>query len=407
MKGNIYFALKGANFNGNKFAEKAFDKGAAYVVLDEHQDALDGDKRVLYVDDVQNALRQLARYHRKRLKAKIIALTGSNGKTTTKELLYNILKNFYSETYATQGNLNNHIGVPLTLLNLPLSAEYAIIEMGSNQAGDIKMLCDIVNPNYGLITNIGKTHLENLLSIEGVFEEKSALFKSINDARGVFFKNENDPFISRLEPLKTVTYSVKKTLGYSISKINNGPCLAIDLKRDNQNIRINTQLFGDYNLENISAAITVAEYFSVPILSIKEAIEDYHPENMRSQVLKTDKNQIIIDAYNSNPESLDQALKEFVKINARHKFAFIGDMLELGASSKAEHQNIVEYLSAQPLIETIYIGREFQKVTDYKQLTFRDVDECISSIEKRTFVDSTILLKGSRALGLEKLLPFL
>ncbi len=405
--GNLYFALKGPNHNGNDYASTALEKGASYVVLDEEQTSLKGDERVIFVRNVLDTLQKLAHYHRNQLNAKIIGLTGSNGKTTTKELLCAILKAYEIGSYATEGNLNNHIGVPLTLLSIPSSAKFAIIEMGSSQPGDIEELCGIVVPAYGLIINIGKTHLEKLVDKEGVFREKSALFQSVASRDGIFFQNQSDAFLSTLPSERAISFSKTRTLYSHIKAIKNSAALSFDLERNNETVRIQTKLFGMYNLENIAAAITIAEYFSVPMGIIRQAIEEYKPSNMRSELRKTTKNIIILDAYNANPSSLERALKEFSEIGSSRKMAFIGDMLELGASSEMEHKKIANYVESLSRIQAYYIGTEFQRVAAPNQLIFKDVEECITFIKKQKISNFTILIKGSRGIYLEKLIPFL
>lgn len=407
IPGNIYFALKGENHNGNDFAADALEKKAIVAIVDEEQTSVKGNERVIFVDNVLDTLQKLAHYHRKQLDAKVIGLTGSNGKTTTKELLHSILKAHEVETYATEGNLNNHIGVPLTLLSIPSSAKFAIIEMGSNQPGDISDLCEIALPEYGLITNIGRAHLQKLENRNGVFEEKSALFRSIENGNGVFFKNDSDPFLSTLQSERIIPYSKDRTLLSQIKIIQSPHALSFELNRDKEKVCIRTHLFGKYNLENLAAAITIAEYFSAPFEIITRAIEEYQPSNMRSEIRKTDKNVLIVDAYNSNPDSLKQALDEFTKSSAKKKIAFIGDMLELGSSSESAHRKIVDYLDSNSDTRAYFVGAEFGKVANDKHLIFKDVDECISSANISEIENATILLKGSRAIQLEKLIPHL
>jgi len=404
--GNIYFALKGENFDGNEYAQDALDKGAAHIVIDINQGIKESNK-VILVNDVLQALQNLAKYHRKKINGKVIALTGSNGKTTTKELLYSILKKHDKSTYATIGNLNNHIGVPLTILSMPIEAHFAIVEMGTNQPGDIEELCSIAQPDYGLITNIGKTHLEKLISQEGVFKEKSSLYNWLIDNHGIFFKNEGDTYIKELDSSENLVYSSFKTIQSKILKSSNDINLSIDLIHENRTISINTNLFGEYNIENLSAAISVAEYFSVSYEIIEKAINAYRPSNMRSQIIKTKKNTIIMDAYNSNPISLRDALVEFSKLEDKSKVAIIGDMLELGHTSQAEHQNIVNLVSNWKDMTCIFVGQEFQTLKNDRIMTFTNIESCIEYITSKQFRDKSIFLKGSRGIQLEKIMPFL
>ena len=405
--GMIFFALKGDNFNGNKYGEKALENGAIYAVLDEMQPKFDKIDRVIFVDNVLKCLQELASYHRRQLAAKIIGLTGSNGKTTTKELLYAILKTFESETYATSGNLNNHIGVPITLLGIPPTSKFAIIEMGSNQPGDISELCEIAQPDIGLITNIGKTHLEKLVNQQGVFEEKSALYSFIKKRNGIFFVNTGDPYLKSLQSDKTLPYSKADTLSYHIQKTKNSSHLELSLTKSNQLIQIQTNLFGSYNLENVSAAISIGEYFSVPPAAMKQAIEAYFPSNMRSEIRQTLKNKLIIDGYNSNPDSLISALREFARSRDDNKIAFIGDMQELGQASEVEHRKIVDFVSLHDSFDAYFIGKEFKMVRDNDQLYYNDVKECIAKLHLDQIQGATIFLKGSRGISLEKLIKHL
>lgn len=406
-KGNIYFALKGANFNGNAYAQLALDQGAICVVLDERQSGLEESSNVVYVDDSLIALQDLGQYHRSQIDTLIIGLTGSNGKTTTKELLYSILSAHEPSTYATAGNYNNHIGVPLTLLSIPKHAKYAIVEMGTNQPGDIKELCDIANPDIGLITNIGKTHLERLKTQQGVYQEKSSLYQSIKNNKGTFFQNISDPFLAQIKDDHNIQYSKSKTANSELSLIDGNLHLTFHIKIDQSKTKIKSNLFGAYNIENIAAAITIAEYLDVPINTIKTAIEAYTPANMRSQVIKTEKNIVIMDAYNANPISVQNAIKAFTKIEGGSRLAIIGDMLELGVSSNDEHQRIIDLVIECQLQNVIFIGEEFGKCTTERYSFYNDVSECMSNLKLDSYSDNTILLKGSRGVALEKLLPLL
>ena len=410
-EGNMYFALKGSNFNGNRYAQDAIAKGASYVVLDERQPDLPSGENVIYVDNALTALQQLATYHRLQLSTTIIGLTGSNGKTTTKELLYAILRRYNENTYATEENFNNHIGVPLTILTLPHSAHFAIIEMGSNQPGDIEELCKIAQPDFGLITNIGKTHLEKLKSQEGVFEEKSSLFHWLDQNDKVFFQNSSDPLLAQIKSDKSIKYTREKTLESRLQIRRSSLHLSVRLIRDDLNIPIATNLFGEYNIENIAAAVTVAEYFSVPYDTIKEAIEGYNPSNMRSQIITTDENTIIVDAYNSNPMSLQKALNDFSKLEYigeiyTNKIAIIGDMLELGMTSSEEHRNIINFSEKSDDVEYYFIGKEFESVATSEMKVFSDVDSCADHFKTLEVQKAIIFLKGSRGIKLEKLVPY-
>jgi UDP-N-acetylmuramoyl-tripeptide--D-alanyl-D-alanine ligase len=399
--------LKGGNFNGNRFVKEALDGGANLVVIDEEYSANIPASKVLMVDDVLQTLSQLAHYHRHQLRAKVIGLTGSNGKTTTKEILFSILKSHFPHTYATEGNYNNHIGVPLSILSIPLTAQYAIIEMGTNQPGDIAQYCEVAQPDYGLITNIGKTHLEKLINQEGVFEEKKALYESIIDNNGVFFKNEGDPFLLRITEGNLIDFSKDMTELSSFRVVKGSTSLTFDLVRARNKYRVKTNLFGDFNMENIAAAISIAEYFEVPIDKIIHAIEAYVPQNMRSQILKTERNTIILDAYNANPFSLKAALREFAEMDAKNKLAIIGDMLELGKNSHEEHHAVVKLTERMKHIKFIYIGEEFGKVMSSHHHHYDRAEECAKSMNWSEITNYHVFLKGSRGIALEKLKEYL
>jgi len=408
-EGNLFFALKGPNFNGNKYGKQALKHGAIAVVVDEKLDHLEPSLSVIYVDDVLLALQRLATYHRSQINGNIIGLTGSNGKTTTKELLFAILKRYHSETYCTTGNQNNHIGVPLTLLSIPLSAEFVIVEMGSNQPGDIEELCDITNPDFGLITNIGKTHLEKLKSQEGVFLEKSSLYKKIKERKGTFFVNVGDPFLSQIEMKGSIGYSTTQTSRYQINTDSKSLALSFELKKGNEAFSISTNLFGNYNIENVAAALTISEYFDIPIETSIQAIEDYTPSNMRSQILRTEKdNIVVVDTYNSNPFSLKESLEHFTEASGIVKYAIIGDMLELGESSKEEHVKVIKNVKSG--VEYFFIGSYFYANKHLGRMNtrfYKSNKELIAEISKLDIKKSNVFVKGSRGLALEKVIPYL
>ncbi|MEE9372952.1 MAG: UDP-N-acetylmuramoyl-tripeptide--D-alanyl-D-alanine ligase [Saprospiraceae bacterium] len=408
-EGNLFFALKGPNFNGNEFAEKAIKAGASWAVLDEKQVHISDQKKVIYVVSVPKALQQLSTFHRSQLKAKLIAITGSNGKTTTKELLYHILKSYDKNTFCTKGNLNNHIGVPLTLLSIPMSAKYAIVEMGSNQPGDIVELCEITHPDVGLITNIGKTHLEKLKTQQGVFKEKSSLYRNILKHNGTFFLNKGDSFLLNLESKITIGYSSNHTQKTQIITDPNKLALTFTLVNDNQTKKVHTKLFGKYNIENIAAALAISEFYNVPMNISTQAIENYIPSNMRSQIIHTEQNTIVLDAYNSNPHSLNESLGHFTEADVGRKIAILGDMLELGQSSKDEHQKVIKWANYLGDITFMFVGMEFYEnfVSSTNCQFFKTTEDCLKQIKKVPIINSNILLKGSRGIALEKLLPHL
>jgi UDP-N-acetylmuramoyl-tripeptide--D-alanyl-D-alanine ligase len=402
----IFFALKGANFNGNEFAEKAIESGCSYAVIDE-ANYQKGDKFIL-VEDVLKELQNLANYHRKQLQyTKIIALTGSNGKTTTKELIYAVLSKKYN-VLATEGNLNNHIGVPLTLLRLNQSHQFGVIEMGANHQKEIAALCDIAQPDYGLITNIGKAHLEGFGGIEGVKKGKSEMYDYMAKGyRNIFINMDDDVLVKEAlsRNLNLITYG-KNINSFVSGDIlnNNSNTMQFYFKQNRQTaIEVNTRLTGAYNFYNAMAAVAVGKYFKVDDILIKEAIEEYVPDNNRSQLFKTKRNTLILDAYNANPSSMQNAIHNFININHSNKFFILGDMLELGDEAPAEHLKIIE-LMQQTQINGIFIGEifySFNKMYNYK--FFSNVKQAREFLFSNKINNSLILIKGSRGIKLEEL----
>lgn len=406
---SIFFALKGDNFNGNEYALDAINKGASYAVIDERK--YKTDERILLVEDVLDSLQQLASYHRDQFTFPVIGITGTNGKTTTKELISAALIVKF-KTFATKGNLNNHIGVPLTLLSIPLDAEIAIIEMGANHIGEIENLCKIAKPNFGLITNIGKAHIEGFGSYDGVKKAKSELFHFINATNGKLFVNAIDPLLMELsENIQRITYGNEnnsKIYGKAESSLDQN-YLKVHAQIQNERIEINTKLTGSYNLPNILAAACVANHFRVETNLIKAAIENYTPSNNRSQIKETERNTLILDAYNANPESMRMAIDNFLTLKtSKNKFAILGDMLELGHISNDEHKNIIEKLQTSGFENVIYIGKEFFNLSKKCNIkAFVKVDDAISYIKSTELKDSLILIKGSRGIRLEKTIEVL
>jgi UDP-N-acetylmuramoyl-tripeptide--D-alanyl-D-alanine ligase len=384
-KGDIFFALKGDNFNGNKFASKAIENGASIAVIDEKE--YDG-KGCFLVDDVLLTLQLLANYHRRQFPdLKMLAITGTNGKTTTKELTLGVLSQKY-RTIATQGNLNNHIGVPLTLLRINTSTEFAIIEMGANHKGEIDFLCKIAEPIYGLITNIGKAHLEGFGSFEGIIQTKTELFRYLDQPNRFCIINMDDKSLS--------DYSLShknKTYKYSLSNKINSEKAALNFEGH----IIQSNLIGSYNAQNILAAMTIGKLFDVPLNLSIQAIESYNPQNNRSQILKTNNNTLILDCYNANPSSLYAALNDFKEMKADKKYAFIGAMKELGNTSKQEHQNIVQLLKNINLEAVILVGKEFKEFSDNAFLWFETSQEARDYLLNNNIVGGTILIKGSHS----------
>jgi len=410
QKGQLFFALKGGNFNGNKFAQQALNSGAIAAVIDEaeHQTS---DKTIL-VDNALEALQNLATHHRKQFKIPFIAITGSNGKTTTKELLAACLQSTFKTTF-TQGNLNNHIGVPLTLLSIPNDAQMAVIEMGANHLIEINQLCKIALPKFGMITNIGKAHLEGFGSIEGVQKGKGELFEFLDSSGGRCFVNMNDNRVA------DIAYFIQKATTYGKAKYYNNRVKLLPssngflkvrwhwndkLLKNTEIIDIQTQLTGDYNLDNVTAAITIANYFKVLPERIKTAIENYVPTNNRSQIINKGDYQLVLDAYNANPSSTKAAIENLAKKEGK-KIAILGDMLEMGEYEMQEHQVIVDLLEKLKIDDAILIGKAYNqcRIPDYFK-SFEDTAAAQSTFDELDKKGAIILLKGSRGVAVEKLL---
>lgn len=400
-KNCFFFALKGDNFNGNEYAAEALKKGAAYAVIDEGKTA--GNANLILVKDVLTTLQNLAQFHRNYCKAKVIGLTGSNGKTTTKELITNVLSKKY-KTIATKGNLNNHIGVPLTLLSIAPDTEIAIVEMGANHPKEIDFLCQLAMPDYGYITNFGKAHLEGFGSEEGVIKAKSELYDYLTSHDKSIFFNADDPI------QKNKLGSVVKKFGYSqddnqffnIKLIGADPFVQIAV--DNTNI--STQLVGRYNFTNCCAAILIGKYFNVDIVKIKDGLENYAPQNNRSQIINKNGHHIILDAYNANPTSMTAALESFQQLKADHKIIFLGDMFELGKTAEKEHQDISDLAMEMKFDQVYLIGENFFK-TKSNLNKYKSFEQLMELLTNNTLDHATILIKGSRGMALERILDFL
>lgn len=399
---DIFFALKGENFNGNLYAQKALDSGASLVIIDEEEYTL--NDRTILVKDVLTALQELANFHRKYCSAKIISLTGSNGKTTTKELINTVLSKTY-KTVATKGNLNNHIGVPLTLLTIQPDTEIAIVEMGANHLKEIEFLCKIAEPDFGYITNFGKAHLEGFGGIEGVKKGKSELYDYLILNNKSIFLNADDPI--QLEKLGTYTkkygFSSENSKYYNIKLVEAQPFVTIKV----EDTIIKSNLIGAYNFTNCCAAIIIAKYFNVDLSEVKNAIEKYTPNNNRSQILNTNGHYIILDAYNANPSSMTVALENFYALNKDRKFLILGDMFELGSTAKEEHQNIADLTKKLNFEQVLLIGENFNhtKTTATKLKSFDNLKDYLK--ENQIQENSTILIKGSRGMALERVLDLI
>lgn len=399
-KNCLFFALKGESFDGNQFAQQALDSGAAYAVVDDEHVVI-SDKYIL-VDDVLTTLQNLANHHRKQFKIPVIGITGSNGKTTTKELIYTVLSKKYN-TLATQGNLNNHIGVPLTLLSLKKDTEIAIIEMGANHIGEIEFLSKIAEPNFGIITNIGKAHIEGFGSYQGVVQTKSELYKFIKQSEGFLFVNEDDELLMDLSSeINRIGYG-ENAKSHDFKLIESSPNLKIAW----DNNIITTNLYGKYNFPNIMAAICVGNYFNVDEQDIIDAIANYISTNNRSQLAEIGENTYYMDAYNANPTSMNAAIDTFVEGKFSNKLMILGDMLELGSVSYEEHVNIIEKALSNQL-ETIFVGNNFFELSDkyktVKQLHFfKNYEEVINWFSNNQPKNRNVLVKGSRGIKLEKI----
>lgn len=403
QKNCMYFALKGGNFDGNKFIGKAFKEGAKYCVIDDKEAKL--NENCFLVDDVLTTLQKLATYHRNAIQIPIIALTGSNGKTTTKELINAVLTTTH-KTQATLGNLNNHIGVPLTLLSFSKDMDFGIVEMGANHQKEIQFLCSIVQPDYGLITNFGKAHLEGFGSIEGIIKAKSELYDYLKVNDKCAFINTDDTE----QTTQIGTY--KKTINFGL-KLNNDCVVTfehadpfVSLKYDDT--KINSKLIGAYNYANIAIAVAIGKHFNVSKKNIKKAIETYQPDNNRSEIIEKGTTKIILDAYNANPTSMLAALKNLKQLEADNKYLFLGDMFELGNDAQIEHQSIVDYAETNFNNNIFLIGENFYK-TKTQDSTFKYVcfDNLKSELTKLEFNNTTLLIKGSRGMALERILELI
>lgn len=395
-KGSLFFALKGDNFNGNEFAAEAIKSGASYAVIDEEKYHM--LPNTLMVGNVLETLQKLANFHRKQLALPIISLTGSNGKTTTKELINAVLSKKYV-TAATAGNLNNHIGVPLTLLSMTPKTEIGIVEMGANHLKEIEFLCSIAEPNYGLITNFGKAHLEGFGDFEGVIKAKSELYDFLRLNKGTVFINKDDAL------------QVKQSAGINAIEFNSNDIKFVEaspfVKVQFKNVIIESKLIGKYNYNNIAVAVAVGNHFNVPETDIKDAIENYTPVNNRSQIIQKGTNKIILDAYNANPSSMQAALENFAQLKDENKVVFLGDMFELGKDSKEEHEKIAKLAVSCNFSKVFLIGKAFSTTSVKNAYVSESFESFKNSINYSNINNATILIKGSRGMALERLLDLL
>lgn len=398
-KNSIFFALKGDNFNGNAFAEEALKNGASYVVIDE--EAYKKGNNYILVDNVLETLQQLANYHRKQLTIPVVSLTGSNGKTTTKELINAVLSKKFNTT-ATLGNLNNHIGVPLTLLSMTPKTEFGIVEMGANHLNEIAFLSNIAAPDYGYITNFGKAHLEGFGSIEGVVQGKTELYSYLKEHDKTVFVNADDAKqLEKSESIKRVTFG-SENANVKIEFVEANPFVKVHYKE----FTIESKLIGAYNANNIAAAIAIGNYFKVDDELIKEAIETYIPTNNRSQIIEKGTVKIILDAYNANPSSMEAALTNFSGLSDNNKIAILGDMFELGEEAELEHQRIADIAGKANIDSVFLLGEFFFKTTpkNDKIQSFNTFEDFKSHFITQKIENTTLLIKASRGMALERIL---
>lgn len=403
-RGSVFFSLKGEKYNANEFASDAIEKGAAYAVVDEPRWVK--DDRYILVANALEALQQLARYHRDQLKIPVLALTGSNGKTTSKELVRAVLGKKY-RVMATSGNLNNHIGVPLTILNIDSSIEIAVIEMGANHVGEIARLCEIANPTHGFITNIGKAHIGTFGGFENIIRGKSELYQHLINTKGTVWINSKNAILANMSKrFKSPYLYPGKGDYYHCELISADPFIKL---KTEDGVEIQTQLIGEYNFENVAVALCIGKFFQVNTQDAKEAIESYTPDNMRSQVIRKGTNTIILDAYNANPSSMEVAITSLGKMKATKRVAILGDMYELEDESEAEHKRIADWVTINKIDETLLCG-ELTKSAVQAGLPikhFNTKDDLIGYLIAHPISDAAILVKASRGMALESVIEYL
>lgn len=401
---SLFVAIRGERFDANTFAKEALEKGASYVLIDNANYYI--DHRTILTEDSLATLQELAKFHRDYLKLPIIALTGSNGKTTTKELINVVLSKRY-KVKATIGNLNNHIGVPLTLLSFNTETEIGIVEMGANHQKEIEFLCDIAKPDFGYITNFGKAHLEGFGGFEGVIKGKSEMYNYLSKNKKIAFVNLGDAIqFKKTEGIERYTFGSKTNkTNVVINSVKADPFVSIKT----QGMEISSKLIGIYNANNINAAVTIGNYFKVEMDSIKEAIENYIPENNRSQLLKKNTNDIILDAYNANPSSMMVALENFIQLEILKKVAILGDMFELGTESLEEHKGIISTALKDENTQFYFIGKDFyaNRIKKDTMFFFETFEDLANELTEHKIENATVLIKGSRGMALERSLDFL
>ncbi|MCB9262621.1 MAG: UDP-N-acetylmuramoyl-tripeptide--D-alanyl-D-alanine ligase [Flavobacteriales bacterium] len=399
-QGDVFFALKGANFNGNLFAEKALQLGASYVVVDEETGQ--NDERIVQVPDVLSFMQQLATHHRKQFNIPIVAIAGSNGKTTTKELLISVLQTKF-KVHATKGNLNNHIGVPMTLLSMKPETEMALIEIGTNNFGEIAFLCSLLQPNYGLITNIGKEHLEGFGDLEGVAKEESELYQFLLKNNGLAFVNHDDFYLNRM------SHRLSKKVGYSVFDRSIGVYLVVksfspSLELMFADTEFYSVLNGNHNAQNIAAAVAVGHHFGLTNQQLKAGIESYVPSNNRSEIKHIGSNHFLLDAYNANPSSMEAAIDSFAALKSDKKIILLGDMFELGETAFEEHQAIAQKALSVPHCQCFFAGETFNKVINNANQAFKTTSELSAYLKNQHIENTWFLIKGSRGMKMEQVL---
>lgn len=399
-KGDLFFALSGPNFNGNDFASRAFELGASYSIVSEKRGT--EDERLIVVDDVLDTLQKLANFHRRQLHIPVIAITGSNGKTTTKELVHAVLSSHFI-TYTTSGNLNNHIGIPLTLLSVKNDAQIAVIEMGANHQLEIASYCTYTEPTHGVITNCGKAHLEGFGGLEGVRKGKGELFDYLREKNGTaFIYNDYDYLVSMSQGIKEIITYGAANAHVTGKALPAETFLQVQITNEELPVIISTQLVGDYNLPNVLCAAAIGKYFGVPFTKIVDAIDNYAPGNSRSQMVEKNSNHIILDAYNANPSSMKVAIDNFAGIAGDHKVLMLGAMMELGEDSVYEHQQIIEQIKNYVWDKVILVGGDFANTT-HAFTYFATSHEACQWVKQQHFKNTYILIKGSRSILMEKL----
>lgn len=399
--GDLFFALKGENFNGNLFAQQAIEQGAAYAVVDEPSNA--SSEKIIVVDDVLKTLQDLSGYHRNQFNIPFIAITGSNGKTTTKELIHAVLSSTF-KTYTTEGNLNNHIGIPLTILKIKKDAAIAVIEMGANHQKEIEGYCKYAQPTHGIITNAGKAHLEGFGGVEGVKKGKGELYDFLRANQGTAFVMwDYDYLRSMSKGIPNIIRYGTKDADITGDVYQAEPYLTVEIIKGIDIKKIATQLTGEYNLPNVLAAVAVGNYFKVDAEKIKTSIENYAPSNSRSQLIELNENKIILDAYNANPTSMKAAIENLAKFNVKNKILILGGMAELGASSLEEHQDIISLIGKYKWKDVVLVGGDFLKLK-HPYRSFENSIQAKEWFQKQNFHDNYFLIKGSRSMKMEKVI---